>query len=234
MLIEDALRRAQEAAAPEVGRGRLAEYIPSLASVDPNQFGMAIASCDGEVHVIGDADVRFSVQSISKVFTLALVLAAEGEAIWQRVGREPSGNPFNSLVQLEHERGIPRNPFINAGALVVTDRLLTPTGDAAARSASPARRRRATEAGHRPGWWRSRRPSSGHRNAALAHFLASYGNLENPVDRVLDQYFAQCAHRDELPRPRPGRPVPRPPRRARGREPAAEAAATPSGSTPSC
>ena len=130
MLIEDALRRAQEAAAPEVGRGRLAEYIPSLASVDPNQFGMAIASCDGEVHVIGDADVRFSVQSISKVFTLALVVAAEGEEIWKRVSREPSGNPFNSFLQLDQEEGRPRNPFINAGALVVTDRLHSLTGDA--------------------------------------------------------------------------------------------------------
>ena len=103
MRIEDALQRAQEAAAPEVGRGRLAEYIPSLAAVDPHQFGMAIASCDGEVHVIGDADVAFSVQSITKVFTLALVIANEGEDVWRRVGREPSGNPFNSFLQLDQE-----------------------------------------------------------------------------------------------------------------------------------
>ena len=129
MQIENALLRAQEAASPEVGRGRLAEYIPSLAAVDPRQFGMVIASCDGQVHVIGDADVRFSVQSISKVFTLALVVAAEGE-IWERVSREPSGNPFNSLLQLDQEAGRPRNPFINAGALVVTDRLHSLTGNA--------------------------------------------------------------------------------------------------------
>ena len=96
--IEDALRSAQEAAAPEVGRGRLAEYIPSLAAVDPHQFGMAIASVDSQVHVVGDADVRFSVQSISKVFTLAQVIAASGDDIWRRVSREPSGNPFNSLL----------------------------------------------------------------------------------------------------------------------------------------
>ena len=130
MKIEEALLRAQEAAAPEVGRGQLATYIPSLASVDPHQFGMAIASVDGDVHVIGDADVPFSVQSISKVFTLALVVAAEGEAIWKRVSREPSGNPFNSFLQLDQEAGRPRNPFINAGALVVTDRLQAMTGDA--------------------------------------------------------------------------------------------------------
>ncbi len=109
MNIEDALLQAQEAAAADVGRGQLAEYIPSLAAVDPRQFGMAIASCDGQVHVVGDAGVRFSVQSISKVFTLALVAAAEGEDIWRRVGREPSGNPFNSLLQLDQEAGRPRN-----------------------------------------------------------------------------------------------------------------------------
>ena len=130
MRIEDALLRAQQAAEPEVGRGQLATYIPGLASVDPHQFGMAIASVDGSVHLIGDADVRFSVQSITKVFTLAQVVAAEGEAIWTRVGREPSGNPFNSFLQLDQEAGRPRNPFINAGALVVTDRLQSLTGDA--------------------------------------------------------------------------------------------------------
>ncbi|HET6697721.1 MAG TPA: glutaminase, partial [Nocardioidaceae bacterium] len=128
MEIKEALLRAQEDAAPEVGRGRVAEYIPSLATVDPGRFGMAVASCDGEVEVVGDADVPFSVQSISKVFTLALVMAAEGERIWTRVSREPSGNPFNSLLQLDQEEGRPRNPFINAGALVVTDRLHQLTG----------------------------------------------------------------------------------------------------------
>ena len=114
----------------------------------------------------------FSVQSISKVFTLALALAHDGDALWRRVGREPSGNPFNSLVQLEYEHGIPRNPFINAGALVVTDRLLTLTGDAAGvpswTSCAPSA---ATRPGHRPGVAASE-AEHGHRNAALAHFMA--------------------------------------------------------------
>ena len=193
MSIEDALRRAQEAAAPEVGRGQLATYIPSLANVDPHQFGMAIASCDGEVHVIGDADVPFSVQSISKVFTLALVVAAEGEEIWKRVSREPSGNPFNSFLQLDQEAGRPRNPFINAGALVVTDRLHAMTGDASGTLRDLVRR----ESGRADvdidlDVARSEL-EAGHRTLAVAHLLASYGNLECSVEQVIDQYVAQCA-----------------------------------------
>ena len=193
MRIEEALRRAQEAAAPEVGRGRLAEYIPGLASVDPHQFGMAIASVDGEVHVIGDADVPFSVQSISKVFTLALVVAAEGEEIWKRVSREPSGNPFNSFLQLDQEAGRPRNPFINAGALVVTDRLQAMTGDASGTLRDLMRR----ESGRADvdidlDVARSEL-EAGHRTFAVAHLLASYGNLECSVEQVIDQYVAQCA-----------------------------------------
>lgn len=177
------------------GPGRVADYIPALAEADPAAFGMALATVDGEVFGAGDWQQPFSIQSISKLFTLALTLALTegGDGVWQGVGREPSGNPFNSLVQLESEHGIPRNPFINAGALVVTDRLLALTGDAAgavrdflrAESGSPAVATddpvAASEAHH------------GHRNAALAHFIASYGNLRNPVDSVLAHYYAHCA-----------------------------------------
>ena len=119
------------AAAATAGRGQVADYIPALASVDPDAFGMAMATFDGEIYGVGQVERPFSIQSVSKLFTLALLLAEIGDRVWQGVGREPSGNPFNSLVQLESERGIPRNPFINAGALVVTDRLLSATGDAA-------------------------------------------------------------------------------------------------------
>ena len=193
MDITDALLRAQEAAAPEVGRGRLAEYIPSLAAVAPDQFGMAIASCDGQVHVIGDADVPFSVQSITKVFTLALVVAAEGENIWKRVSREPSGNPFNSLLQLDQEMGRPRNPFINAGALVVTDRLQTLTGDASGALLDLMRRESGRADVRSDPVVAQSELEAGHRTAALAHLLASYDNLENSVPDVIDQYVAQCA-----------------------------------------
>ena len=112
------------------GQGRVADYmvadyIPALAKVDPRQFGIAVATLDGQEFRTGDAQVCFSIQSISKVFTLAMVTRRIGDEIWKAVGREPSGNPFNSLVQLEYEHGLPRNPFINAGALVVTDRLIS-------------------------------------------------------------------------------------------------------------
>lgn len=179
--------------APHIGQGEPAQYIPALASVDPRRFGIAVADVDGTVTGVGDWEVPFSVQSISKAFSLALVLEQDGERIWRRVGREPSGNPFNSLVQLEYENGIPRNPFINAGALVVTDRLQTLTGDASttmleflrAESGNPDlafdQGVAASESEH------------GDRNAALAHFMASYGNLDNPVTTVLEHYFWQCS-----------------------------------------
>src|SRR6201996_4549030 len=114
-----------------LGRGRVADYIPALARIDPRHFGLAIAACDGRVASAGDAETPFSVQSISKVFTLTLALEKLGGDLWKRVGREPSGSTFNSIVQLERENGIPRNPLINAGALVVTDALLD-GGDPAA------------------------------------------------------------------------------------------------------
>ena len=179
--------------APLARAGKVAGYIPALARVAPDRFGMALATVDGELLGSGDWRAPFSIQSISKVFTLVRVLARDGVRLWDRVGREPSGDPFNSLVQLEHERGIPRNPFINAGALVVTDRLLSLTGDAFGSLRAFLR----AECG-RPDLdadlevARSE-AECGHRNAALAHFMASFGNLENPVDQVLDHYFRQCA-----------------------------------------
>ncbi|MFE4604196.1 glutaminase, partial [Kitasatospora indigofera] len=121
-----------EAARPVLGTGRVADYIPALAAADPAAFGLALATVDGEVHGVGAWEQPFSIQGISKLFTLSLALAVGGDELWQRVGREPSGSPFNSLVQLETEHGIPRNPFINAGAVVVTDRLHSLTGDARA------------------------------------------------------------------------------------------------------
>ncbi|NUT94336.1 MAG: glutaminase [Saccharothrix sp.] len=188
------LREIADEVGPRAGgRGRVADYIPALSEVDPTAFGFAVAGADGEVLGVEDWLTPFSIQSVSKVFALALALAGGGESLWARVGREPSGNPFNSLVQLEHEDGIPRNPFINAGALVVTDRLLTLTGDARgavldllrAESGNPA-------VDFDPDVARSE-TARGDRNAALAHFMASYGNLDNPVADVLEHYFWQCS-----------------------------------------
>jgi glutaminase len=193
LTFQPVLERIAVEIAQTPGRGRPADYIPALAACDPRRFGMAVAELDGTVYGVGDWRQPFSAQSITKVFTLALDLAREGDELWEHVGREPSGNAFNSLVQLEYENGIPRNPFINAGALVVTDRLQTQTGDAAgslleflrAESGNPSltfdKDVAASEAAH------------GDRNAALAHFMASYGNIDNPVPVLLDQYFRQCS-----------------------------------------
>src|SRR5439155_12062821 len=124
------VEQVMTAAEPHIGEGKVADYIPDLGNVEPRQFGFAMATTDGEVYGGGDWETRFSMQSISKVFTLALVLGHDDQSIWRRVHREPSGTPFNSLIQLEIERGIPRNPLINPGAIVVTDQLLTDSGDA--------------------------------------------------------------------------------------------------------
>ena len=110
---------------PYSQKGKQADYIPALAKVNPDQYGMCLHTVTGEEYAFMQADVKFSIQSISKVFSLAMCLSLKGESLWQRVGKEPSGTAFNSLVQLEIEKGIPRNPFINAGAIVLSDILLS-------------------------------------------------------------------------------------------------------------
>jgi glutaminase len=183
---------AREAAPFAVG-GRVADYIPALAAVDPARFGLALAMVDGQLLGSGDWRQPFSIQSVSKAFSLALVLARDGEALWQRVGREPSGSAFNSLVQLEYEKGIPRNPFLNAGALILIDRLLSLTGDSLGTLRAFLRTESGNTAVDSDAEVAASEATHGHRNAALAHFMASYGNLENPVASVLDHYFRQCA-----------------------------------------
>ncbi len=188
-LLDDIARET----APVLGQGKVADYIPALASLDPRRFGLALATMDGRVYGTGDWQTPFSIQSVSKVFTLALVLAQDGEALWERVGREPSGNPFNSLVQLEYEKGLPRNPFINAGALVVTDRLITLRGDASAELLAFLRAEAGPDSARVDAAVAASEAEKGHRNAALAHFLASHNRLVNPVDTVLQTYFTQCS-----------------------------------------
>lgn len=193
--IRHALEKAYRELEPCLGEGRIAEYIPELACVDPRQLGIAVATIDGHSAVVGDADVPFSIQSISKVFTLTLALGKVGDALWRRVGREPSGSPFNSIVQLEHEHGIPRNPFINAGAIVVTDIVL------GKRSTSETIEEilqfiRCVSNDGSIGLDEAVAHSekeTGFRNRALANYMRSFGNLDNQVERVLDVYFRQCA-----------------------------------------
>lgn len=183
------------ALADQRGCGTPARYIPALAEVDPTKFGIAMATREGEVHCAGDADEPFSIQSISKVFVLAQALEREGKALWDAVGREPSGDPFNSIVQLEREKGIPRNPFINSGAIVTTDRLIGDRGPDAAVDDLLAKLQKMGRDENIAIDERVARSESetGARNRSLAYFMAGFGRLLNPVEDVLSVYFRQCA-----------------------------------------
>lgn len=175
--------------------GAVATYIPELAHIDPAQFAISVATADGQLHSAGDATTPFSVQSITKVFTLAIALGRVGDQLWSRVGREPSGRAFNSIVQLEAENDRPRNPFINAGAIVVTDEILT--GRAPRETLGEIMGFVRTAAGDDDIHINKRVAASedahGHRNYALAHFLASTGNLKNAPEKTLGTYFHHCA-----------------------------------------
>lgn len=173
-------------------RGVVASYIPALAEVDPHRFALVVSGVGDDEHATGDAEVGFSTQSVAKVFALTLAMQKVGDELWERVGREPSGDPFNSLVQLEHERGIPRNPLINSGALVATDMLIDHCRDArtsllellselAGEPVGIDERVRRSEA------------ETGDRNRAMAHLMASFGNLRNPTEEVLDVYVHQSS-----------------------------------------
>lgn len=178
---------------PRLGAGMVARYIPELADVDPRQFAIALVTPDGECFQVGDAHTPFSIQSVSKVFTLTLAMQLVGDELWQRCGREPSGDPFNSLVQLEHECGIPRNPFINAGALVVTDVILSRLEDAKSTLLRFIRSLAGSDDIAFDDAVAASEAATGHRNAAMAHFMKSFGNLHNAPERVLDAYFHHCA-----------------------------------------
>jgi glutaminase len=190
----DILHEIAIALHPHAGeQGHVATYIPALARVQANQFGIALHTVDGIEAGAGDCDVSFSIQSVSKVFSLTMSLQAIGDELWKRVGREPSGNPFNSLVQLESEHGKPRNPFINAGAIVVADVLLglgrtsadlvAMLSDLCGEAVDIDEEVAASEA------------ETGFRNRALANFMKSFGGIENDVTAVLELYFRQCAIR---------------------------------------
>ena len=181
--------------ADETERGRVATYIPELAKADLNRFGMAVVPVSGEIVAAGDADIPFTIQSVSKVFTLAMALDDVGARVWRRVGREASGDPFNSIVQLEHERGIPRNPFINAGAIVIADILLANRSpeEAVSRILDFVRTAAADETIAVDPDVAASEQATGDRNRALANFMKAEGNLLHAVDDVLTVYFNQCA-----------------------------------------
>lgn len=175
------------------GEGQVASYIPQLGNVEPRQFGLALRFLSGERYSVGAAEQAFSIQSISKVFGLILIVSRIGEKTYESVGVEPSGDPFNSMVQLEFEHGLPRNPLINAGALVIADLLVSHFDDPLSSLLALA----GTLAGNdAPRYDRAVAESerkTGFRNYALANMLKSYGRIRNGVEEVLGVYFHQCA-----------------------------------------
>ncbi|MCF2527033.1 glutaminase [Yinghuangia soli] len=196
--------KVMDAVAPHVGAGKVADYIPELARVDPGQFGLAVATVDGAMHTAGDADTPFAIESISKLFALALVLARDAECdgtavgsgaggLWRRVRREPSGEPFNSLILLEIEKGIPRNPFINPGAIVVTDQLHALTGNAYAAVRELLRAETGNPHLHMDSVIAESEAKCGNRNRALAYLMADFGNMRSQVAEALDHYIRQCS-----------------------------------------
>lgn len=176
-------------------KGEVASYIPELAKIDPKQFAISVALPNGETFNAGCTQTLFSIQSISKVFTLTLALGKLGEALWTRVGREPSGDPFNSIVQLEHEHGKPRNPFINAGAIAVADAIMQghQPKETLAEILQLVRFLADDESISIDEKVALSEVQTGARNTSLAYFMASFGQFENPVDAVLSTYFHHCS-----------------------------------------
>jgi glutaminase len=181
---------------PQLGQeGKVASYIPALARVPVDQFGMALRTCEGVEAACGDSAVPFSIQSVSKLFTLTLGMRLLGDVLWERIHREPSGNPFNSLLQLESEQGVPRNPFINAGAIAVADRLVSTLGAEAKPRLLEMLSGLAGEAIFFDDEVAASEAATGFRNLALANLMKSFGKIDNPVATVVDFYFHQCALR---------------------------------------
>lgn len=173
--------------------GKVADYIPELRKVNPNKFGLHLSCVDGSDFCFGDSQESFSIQSISKVYTLALAKEIVGEDLWKRVQVEPSGNPYNSLIQLENENGIPRNPFINAGSIVVADCLLSVLENPKADLLKFVRRISNDESITYNERVAESEKATGSRNVALVHYMKSLGNIHNNPEAILDFYFYQCA-----------------------------------------
>lgn len=193
--LQPVLDRIAAEMAQEPERGQVASYIPELARQSTTPFAIALALPDGQVLRAGDADQGFSIQSISKVFTLAIALGRLGDQLWLRVGREPSGHAFNSILQLEHENGIPRNPFVNAGALVVTDAILAghQPREVLGELLRFIRLAAADDDIHINKAVAASEQATAHRNIALAEFMAAHGNLRNPAALTIGTYVHQCA-----------------------------------------
>lgn len=173
--------------------GIVASYIPELAKVSPDYFGVQLTSIDGQTFGVGDFQQRFSIQSIAKVITLVMAYKLLGEDLWSRLGVEPSGTPFNSLIQLEADGGIPRNPFINAGALVICDILMSAYVNPRAAIIDFFKLISGSDHIHYSKRIAQSELSTGFRNIALCNFIKAFGNINNKPEEVLDVYFHLCS-----------------------------------------
>ena len=178
---------------PYAQEGKQADYIPALAKVNPDQFGMCLCTVGGEEYAIKDAQTRFSIQSISKVFAIALALSIKGEDVWKQVGKEPSGTAFNSLFQLELEKGIPRNPFINSGAIVVADILLNELENPEEDFIRLIRTLCGNDSIDYNMEVAVSEREHGYLNAAIANLLKYHGRITNDIEHVLMFYFKMCS-----------------------------------------
>ena len=188
------LKEIENEIQPFLNEGKLANYIPALANVDDKKFAMSIQLFDGTSYHIGDSNLKFSIQSISKVFTFTLALNHYGKDLYKRVGHEPSGNPFNSLVQLEYENGIPRNPFINAGAIVTADSLVSIYKKNTFDTILDFIKKTSNDEtiSYDEEIFESEL-ANGFRNFALINMIKSFNNINNNIDEVIDTYFKQCS-----------------------------------------
>ena len=173
--------------------GKQADYIPELAKVDPHKFAISLYDLKGQTYGTGDVQQNFSLQSIAKVFAFSLAYRLKGKEVFKRVGVEPSGDPFNSLIQLEQENGFPRNPLINAGALAICDVLIDELKNPEQELFDFIRllaQDKSVSYNHEV--YQSEK-NTGFRNRALIHLMKSFHTINNEPEQVLDLYFKLCA-----------------------------------------
>lgn len=173
--------------------GKVADYIPELSHIDPSHFGVNLTTIDRERHCFGDSDVKFSIQSIAKVFSFVLAYSSIKSDIWERMDLEPAGTPFNSLVQLEYDKGVPRNPFVNAGGIVVCDILISELDNPKLDMLNFVRNLSDNKDINYNTKVADSEKLSGYRNYALVNLMKSFGNIHNDIDEVMDLYFSICS-----------------------------------------
>lgn len=190
----EAALRAAHAKYKDLKEGKNADYIPALAKVPSDLFGIALVTVDGRVFTAGDVDAEFSIQSISKVFTMAEVMQQSGAAtIENGVGVDATGDVFNSIVAIEKDKGHEMNALVNPGAIATTslvkgsseseiwDTILATYGAFAGRALTVDQEVYASEA------------ATNQRNQAIAALMYAYGLIKSDPARATDVYTRQCS-----------------------------------------